>query len=110
MHSIGENVGDCSRSRMLCELQLINASYSVVALKIMAIWAGAINDSDPAQIIDLNELMNQSDVSCNFVGDMGYRKVRLAARAFSLMGLFSLLPNRPPKGKVGRSNRPWDTI
>lgn len=70
MHSIGENVGDCSRSRMLCELQLINAYVGVLTLKITVTWVGAVVDSDPDQIVDLNEVMIQSDVSCNLVGQV----------------------------------------
>jgi hypothetical protein len=37
-------------------------------LKTKVAWAGAVDDSVPAQIIDLNDVMIQSDVSCNFVG------------------------------------------
>lgn len=69
MHSVGENVDDCSRYRMLCELQLINAD-SVVTFKIHVTQAGAVYDSEPVQIIDLNVMAIQSDVSWNLVGNV----------------------------------------
>lgn len=56
MHSAGENIDDCSRYRMLCELQLINAD-SVVTFKTKVTLVGAVHDSDPVQIVDLNVVM-----------------------------------------------------
>lgn len=54
---------------MLCELQLINAD-SVVTFKIHVTQAGAVYDSEPVQIIDLNVMAIQSDVSWNHVGNV----------------------------------------
>lgn len=54
---------------MLCELQLINAD-SVVTFKIHVTQAGAVYDSEPVQIIDLNVMAIQSDVSWNLVGNV----------------------------------------
>jgi len=71
VHSVGENVDDCPRYRMLCELQLINTD-SVVTFKIHVTSAGAVYDSEPVQIqiIDLNVIAIQSDVSWNLVGNV----------------------------------------
>ena len=69
MHSVGENVDDCPRYRMLCELQLINTD-SVVTFKIHVTSASAVYDSEPVQIIDLNVMAIQSDVSWNLVGNV----------------------------------------
>lgn len=71
MHSVGENVDDCPRYLMLCELQLINTD-SVVTFKIHVTSAGAVYDSEPVQIqiIDLNVIAIQSDVSWNLVGNV----------------------------------------
>ena len=69
MHSVGENVDDCPRYLMLCELQLINTD-SVVTFKIHVTSASAVYDSEPVQIIDLNVMAIQSDVSWNHVGNV----------------------------------------
>ena len=54
---------------MLCELQLINAD-SVVTFKIHVTQSGAVYDSEPVQIIDLNVMAIQSDVSWNLAGNV----------------------------------------
>ena len=54
---------------MLCELQLINTD-SVVTFKIHVTSASAVYDSEPVQIIDLNVMAIQSDVSWNLVGNV----------------------------------------
>jgi len=69
VHSVGENVDDCPRYRIFCELQLINTD-SVVTFKIHVTQAGAVYDSEPVQIIDLNVMAIQSDVSWNHVGNV----------------------------------------
>jgi len=56
VYSVGEGIVDCSRFRILSELQAINVHTHTVASKIATTWAGAVDDSKPEQMIDLARL------------------------------------------------------